>query len=669
MVKKGLIIGWLMVAYCFSLKAQIANSKMMDSVLDLAFKKNPDTSSIKAFSELQRHYFNRGQYDSALFYSRISLPIAEKVGTKMQLARIYYNAGLIYTNLTIYDSAIFYLNDAGKRALAIPDSNLLANVLNANALLSNYQSDYRGAVEFLTRAAAMIESSKNIELRNWLPQLYGNIGHNLIAEKQLQKGIEYEKRALQFSNFPDEKRFRVMIHLDIADAYIKLDDPGEAKTYLDSARIIGSTLNNTVLQTLLMNTEGVYYAKMKDYNGSLKSYLAAYAIADSTGNTFMKGECADNVAKAYLISEDLLSAQKYAVIANDIAALSGNYSMRASSYETLKEVAQGKNDFKQAFRFGELQKLYADSATNTASQKSSLYLEARYQNVKKEKDIADLTLSNTTKDLEVFQRNKILMTGGITAAALLLLMGLLYRQSSQKRVIAEKDVMLQQEQVKFLERQQQVVSLQSMVNGQETERTRIAKDLHDGLGGLFSTIKMYFSTLQHEQPQLKEDSLFIKSYDMVNTASEEVRRIAHNMMPEVLIKIGLIQAVQELCNSISAGKLLNVTLQTYGMGKRLNGSTEVMLFRIIQELLNNIIKHAKATEAIIQFNKDENRLSIVVEDNGHGFNTAEKDEKAKAGLVSVESRVTYLNGKLSIDSQKETGTTVMMDFLLNEIDL
>ncbi|RYD82758.1 MAG: sensor histidine kinase, partial [Sphingobacteriales bacterium] len=83
-------------------------------------------------------------------------------------------------------------------------------------------------------------------------------------------------------------------------------------------------------------------------------------------------------------------------------------------------------------------------------------------------------------------------------------------------------------------------------------------------------------------------------------------------------------------------------------------------------LLNNIIKHAKATEAIIQFNKDENRLSIVVEDNGHGFNTAEKDEKAKAGLASVESRVTYLNGKLSIDSQKETGTTVMMDFLLNE---
>jgi signal transduction histidine kinase len=137
------------------------------------------------------------------------------------------------------------------------------------------------------------------------------------------------------------------------------------------------------------------------------------------------------------------------------------------------------------------------------------------------------------------------------------------------------------------------------------------------------------------------------------------------MMPEVLIKIGLVQATQELCNSISAGKLLQVSLQTYGMNQRLNPSTEVMLFRIIQELLNNIIKHAQATEALIQFNLEQNRLSVVVEDNGKGFNLANQGKGKHAGLSSVESRVHYLNGKLSIDSQKEIGTTIMMDFLIN----
>jgi len=471
---------------------------------------------------------------------------------------------------------------------------------------------------------------------------------------------------LAISNYPDENRYRVMLNLDVADAYIKLGQLPQSIPYLDTARQIIATLNNTVLQTMLLNTEGYYFAETKEHSKSLQSYLQAYAIADSTGNAYQKSETAANVATAYLATGNLAAAEKFAWISNEIAASISNYSLRASTYSTLKDVASERNDFKNAFQFSEMQKLYADSATNGASQKSSLYLEARYESVKKENEISDLTISNTNKELAVFKRNRLLLIGGIVSSALLLLLGLLYRNSRQKRLLAEKDAALQQEQVKFLERQQQVVSLQSMVNGQETERTRIAKDLHDGLGGLFSTIKMYFSTLQHEQPQLKEDALFLKSYDMVNTASEEVRRIAHNMMPEVLIKIGLLQAVQELCNSVSAGKLLTATLQSYGMEKRLNPSTEIMLFRIIQELLNNIIKHAKATEAIIQFNKEENRLSIIVEDNGHGFNTLDADAKTKAGLASVESRVTYLNGKLSIDSQQESGTTVMMDFLLNE---
>ena len=650
--------GWVMAQ-------QIAPAKL-DSLEAVAFTKTPDTNAIKAFSELQRYYFNRGQYDSALFYSRASLRVADRAATGKQLARIYYNAGLIYTNLTIYDSAIFYLTDAEKKAAAIPDSVLLANVLNAQALLSNYQSDYRGAVEFLTRAAGLVEGSNTTELRHWLPQLYGNMGHNLIAENQLQKGISYEQKALKFAGYPDEARYRFMLHVDIADGYIKLHDLVSAKPHIDSARLLNASLNNLVLQTLLLNTEGVYFAASNQHQASLQSYLAAYNIADSTGNIYMKGESAGNVAQAFLETGDLVNSEKFALLARDLSAPLANYKVIARSYETLKTIAGRRNDFKEAYRLAELQYLYTDSATNTASQKTSLYLEARYDAVKQEKEIADLTISNKIKQLEVLQRNKLLMTVGITAAALLLLLGLLYRHSRQKRLIAEKDVLLQQEQVKFLERQQQVVSLQSMVNGQETERTRIAKDLHDGLGGLFSTIKMYFSTLQYEQPGLKDDPLFTKSYDMVNTASEEVRRIAHNMMPEVLIKIGLMQAVQELCNSISAGKLLRVSLQHYGMEKRLHPSTEIMLFRILQELLNNIIKHANATEAIIQFNREGNRLSIIVEDNGHGFSAVETGESKRAGLASVESRVTYLNGKLSIDSQKETGTTVMMDFLLNE---
>src|SRR5262249_37337892 len=150
-------------------------------------------------------------------------------------------------------------------------------------------------------------------------------------------------------------------------------------------------------------------------------------------------------------------------------------------------------------------------------------------------------------------------------------------------------------------------------------------------------------------PFLKEDPLYHKTFELVNNASNELREIAHNMMPEVLMKLGLVEAMNDFCNNISASKLLHIKLQAYGMEKRLGTSTEIMLFRILQELVNNIIKHAYATEAIIQFNRDGNRLTITVEDNGKGFDMKDIEEKRTMGIEAVKSRIVYLNGKIAID--------------------
>ena len=194
-----------------------------------------------------------------------------------------------------------------------------------------------------------------------------------------------------------------------------------------------------------------------------------------------------------------------------------------------------KIEFTKARQYAELRTISADSASNDETRKKTLSLESKYRHEKNEKEIASLQLSITEKELAVIKRNRILIITLTGAGTLILLLGLLYRNNKQKRIIAEKDNILQLEHIKMLEQQQQVVSLQSMINGQESERSRIAKDLHDGLGGLFSTIKMHFSTLQHENAGLKADPLFAKSYEMINTASEEVRRIAQKMIPEDLL--------------------------------------------------------------------------------------------------------------------------------------
>jgi signal transduction histidine kinase len=649
-----------------SINFSYGQSTYLDSLLAIATRSKVDSNSVIALTHLQRYYFERGLYDSTLKYAQLALPITETLKDTKRQARITYNLGMTYTNLVRYDSAKKYLDATQAYWPIIHDTVLQVSSYNALAILSNYQSDYPQAVKYLLESAAIIDQSKTKSIQQLMPQVYSTISSNLIAQKQYEKGIEYSIKALRLKDYPGEPRYRVILHLDVFDAYLQLNQMDLAKAHLDSAVLFNQPLNNRVITNLVSRNEGVYYNYVKDYPQALASYLKSYQLSETLKYASLKSQAANNISGIYLILLKYEEARKYALEANEIGRRLKQFEVVSNSYGALKQIAIADNDFKTAVKYAELNKIYADSATNAATQKETLFLESKYQNQRKENEIAGLTIANTQHELSVVKRNRFLIGGGILSGAALLILGLLFKTSRQRQLLAEREQTIQREQIKFLERQQQVVSLQSMINGQETERTRIAKDLHDGLGGLFSTVKMYFSSLQHDMPELKEKELFQKSYSLVDSASVEIRRIAHSMMPEVLMRLGLVNALKDLCDNISAGKLIKVSLEVHGIQNRFNANTEIMLYRIIQELLNNIMKHANATEVIIQFIKEAERLSVVVEDNGQGFNTQQFDESKSTGLETVKSRVSYLNGKLSIDSEKGIGTTIMMDFLINE---
>ena len=229
-------------------------------------------------------------------------------------------------------------------------------------------------------------------------------------------------------------------------------------------------------------------------------------------------------------------------------------------------------------------------------------------------------------------------------------------------MIAAQQQLLQEKKIGGLEQQQKMVALQNLVAGQEAERRRVARDLHDGLGGLFATVKMHLSALRHMHTTLRDDELFNKSYALVNSATDELRRIAHNMMPETLVKLGLVQALKDFCDSINARGFLIISFQAYGMEERLPVETEIIIFRIIQELVTNILKHARATAAIVQLNRDGPNLYVVVEDSGAGFDVSGVALKPHAGLDNIKTRISYLNGVIGIDSKPGAGTTITMEF-------
>lgn len=656
----------LLLCFLYPHNSFAQDKKQQDSLYTIAYKQHPDTGSVKAFQAIQRNFFNAGLFDSTYKYAQQSITLAQKINDTKGLIKSWYSMGLASTNLFKYDSAKKYILLAENAAIQSKDSFLLANCYNTLSMMERYKAAYNLSLDYAFRSAAIAEKSADSALIKLLPKIYYNVYSALIGENQIDKAVSYAKKALLFSNYPDEQRYRILLYSAVSDAYISLKQAAAAKPYMDSAVLLCKNFDNIVVKMLTSSSEGFYYDQTGNFEKALKAYHLSYQYADSNNNRYLKAEAADNLATIYFKIKKYTAATRFATEANELALALNHIKVAANTFNTLKNTAAANGDYKKAFFYAEQYKVYSDSATNEATQRTTLSLESKYQSQKKEKEIADLKIINAEKELSAIKRNRLLVIGGITAAAIMLILGLMYRNSNSKKLMALKEKDIQKEQIKFLEGQQQVISLQSMVNGQEAERTRIAKDLHDGLGGLFSTIKMYFSTLQHEQDTLKEDALFSKSYQLIDTASEEVRRIAHNMMPEVLSKLGLIPAVQDMCSNISAGKQLHVTMQSYGMEKRLEAGTEIMLYRIVQELLNNIIKHAQAAEAIVQFNRDAGRLMVTVEDNGIGFNIQTIDGEKHSGLEIIRNRVSYLNGAVSVDSQKNVGTTVIMEFLITD---
>lgn len=619
-----------------------------------------------AITSIQLSHYEKSIFDSALHYANAALYHAKGTGKKKLLATALYHKGKCLTFLNRYDSGRFYLDSALHEALLLKEPRLLIQCYNAFGVLSNLQSDNTRSVEYFLKSIAIIDSSGDESLKEFLPKLYSNIGYVFDMDKQYSKSIIYHRKAYEAKQYNTDTTQLVMIYQNFFLAHLNTGKVLLSKQYLDSAAMFNTNFQRSLREVYIRNNYGIYYETLKENEKALRWYLSAFHLCDSIQHQYFKSTIGISIAKLYFNSGNLTAAFNFSRESTATAARLKNYTDATEGFKLLAAIEKKQAHFNTAFQYLDSVNIYADSLNLQETRKNILLLDTKYQAGQREKEIADLKVANTEKELVAVKRNRLLLIGGISAIAIILVLGFMYRNSNNKKMVALKEQELQKEQIKFLEGQQQVISLQSMVNGQEAERTRIAKDLHDGLGGLFSTMKMYFSTLEHEQQVLKQNELFKKSNALIDTASEEVRRIAHNMMPEVLAKLGLIPAVQDMCSNISAGKLVQVKLQSYGMENRMQAATEIMLYRIVQELLSNIIKHAQASEAIVQFNRDSNRLTVTVEDNGIGFNMQEIDDKKHSGLEIIKSRVNYLHGTITIDAEEKVGTTILMEFLLKE---
>jgi signal transduction histidine kinase len=270
-----------------------------------------------------------------------------------------------------------------------------------------------------------------------------------------------------------------------------------------------------------------------------------------------------------------------------------------------------------------------------------------------EKEIANLRL----------RQNRIWLSAALGGVGLLFLAS--YLAFTNQR--AKNRMQLQEQQVQRMKlekvlRDQELFGIDSMLEGQEKERQRIAQELHDNLGSLLATIKLHIYSVRSPRHTAEQrDSMIQKTEDLVEEAYQKVRGFAHLRNSGVNAQEGLLPAVNLFASKASVIHNLQVEVKDHGMDNRLENSLEIAVFRVIQELITNIIKHAGASVAVIHLTQHEDMINLMVEDNGIGFDIRMIKPSHGMGLHSIQKRIEGMGGRVTIDSIREKGTTVIID--------
>jgi len=286
-----------------------------------------------------------------------------------------------------------------------------------------------------------------------------------------------------------------------------------------------------------------------------------------------------------------------------------------------------------------------------------LELETKYRTERKDREIAQQALEIKTKE-----NQKAQLVGGITALLLLLVISGIF---FWKRLVYQKEISLkteelQRQKITDLQQRNKLLALNSMIEGQEAERLRIAKDLHDSLGGLLSTVKAHFAIIQDEIQQPESLNISEKTGALIDEACVEVRRISHNMVPQALGLSGIGGAIEDIAGQLER-QGYEVDLRIEGLPEQIDPTREATVYRLVQEIVSNFRKHAQATSVMIQLLGYQGSFTLIVEDNGIGFNYEVALERGGMGLKSINSRVQFLDGTIDWDTEPERGTTITIN--------
>jgi two-component system, NarL family, sensor kinase len=661
--QKNILFFIIMMLFNRNLPAQ--NSYLDSLEKNIANLPRPDTFRAKAinlFLSGSAQYPNSGK---KWHYIEELISLGKRLHYNRGLINGYTSAGVFYSASSEYDKSFSYYDSAmtllkfdsskgGKRRTAYTDNNIANNY--------NQLGDYDKALRYYLACVKILEEINDEGLMN----IYSNISDAYAHIDQPGKAEEYAEKSIKAAENSNDDEVLVYAYLNYCAELISRKEFKPALVYLDKAKPLVEKLHSPAYSNTYYTNLGIIQQEEGNNELAITNFRRGLNFAHGMPDDYQIADATEKLAYAFLQINNLAESKIYFDSLLLLARASGFKYFQKKALDGLSGWYKNNGDYKKAYGYLSEARMINDSLISEENKKQFNLLEARYHSEKNEKEIIHLQDDKKIQSLSLKHKSTLnyILFGSV--AALLIAGFLVYRNIRNRNLLTKKETELQQQRISELEKDKQLVAVDSVLKGQEEERSRLARDLHDGLGGMLSGIKHSLNTMKGNMIMTENNvHSFERSIDMLDTSIREMRRVAHNLMPESLVKFGLDTALKDFCNDINSSGALKITYQSFGLGDKVIEQTILItIYRIVQELVNNIIKHAQARQAIVQITTDTNQVAITVEDDGKGFDPQQLNSGPGIGWINIRSRVDYLKGRIDIRSQPGEGTSVHIELSL-----
>jgi two-component system, NarL family, sensor kinase len=555
---------------------------------------------------------NQGKFREALEYTQEALRLYEQEGSKYDLATAYLNIGSEWQYLSDFQSAAGYYVTALKLGEEIGDKRIQRIANNNLASIFINLQEYQKGIDYAERSLAVARELKN---EYAISSSLFNIATAEIYLKEYDRALERYKQIEAIGLRTGDYIVMLDGWLGQADAYSAAGKHPEAERYY--RKVIPFAQEKQA-------PEYEMYAYMGITDVYMKSNRLALADAAISGGIRLATELGSN----YELKDLYLKASQ-------LREKSGNYA--------------GALEFRKKFE------VLNDSIIGEKSRSAILTQEIKFETEKKEARIRDLEAQRQIQELSIQQKHHLnYVLAGVVVSTFIISV-LLYLNHRQKQ-------RLQRQRIQELETEKKLTVVEAVLRGEEQERARLAKDLHDGLGGMLSGIKYALNAVRGTLSLSAEhQEAFERSLGMLDGSIKEMRRVAHNLMPEALVRFGLHAALRDFCNDINQSGALKVSYLSFGVeGAAFEPTLSITIYRIVQELINNTLKHAQASTAIVQIARTDSQLSLTVEDDGRGFDLNTLQVARGIGWTNIQHRIELVRGRLDVQSG-QAGTSVQIE--------